>query len=160
MDREKLRRKIEHQSVRDHTNMRRWADRRHRRYEKLMDEPVLPRFCTLCFICLIVCTFATVSYDIYNSLAFHQDGAIPLMLKNAASSAFFTWLIFAAMVIPSTAIQLKRGFDDPYFERFLLNRRGKPRMPLKKRFRLYLMISSVGLVLFFMLYLMTRIFLA
>ena len=38
MDRDKLRRKVEKQTVRDHTNMRHWADRRKRRYDKLMNE--------------------------------------------------------------------------------------------------------------------------
>ena len=33
MDRDKLRRKVEKQTVRDHTNMRHWADRRKRRYD-------------------------------------------------------------------------------------------------------------------------------
>ena len=159
MDRDKLRRKVEKQTVRDHTIMRHWADRRKRRYDKLMNEPVLPGFCTLCFICMVAGTAATVSFDLYAHFAYHNAITTAQMLCNAATSGFFTWLIFSVMVIPSAAIQLYRGFDDPYFERFRLTKRGRPRMPIRKRFTLYLAIASIGLAILFVCYLLTRIFL-
>lgn len=158
MDKDKLRQKVEKQTVRDHTNMRHWTDRRKRRYDKLMNEPVLPGFCTLCFICMVAGTAATVSFDIYGHFAYHFNTTAQ-MLYNAATSGLFTWLIFAAMVIPSAVIQLHRGFDDPYFERFRLTKRGRPRMPICKRFNLYLIIACVGLAILFVCYLLTRIFL-
>ena len=159
MDRDKLRRKVEKQTVRDHTNMRHWADRRKRRYDKLMNEPVLPGFCTLCFICMVAGTAATVSFDLDAHFAYHNAITTAQMLCNAATSGFFTWLIFAVMVIPSAAIQLYRGFDDPYFERFRLTRRGRPGMPIRKKFILYLAVASIGLAALFICYLLTRIFL-
>lgn len=159
MDKDKLRRKVEKQTVRDHTNMRHWADRRKRRYDKLMNEPVLPGFCTLCFICMVAGTAATVSFDLYAHFAYRTAITTAQMLCNAATSGFFTWLIFAVMVIPAAAIQLYRGFDDPYFERFRLTKRGRPRMPIRKRFTLYLAIASIGLAVLFVCYLLTRIFL-
>ena len=159
MDRDKLRRKVEKQTVRDHTIMRHWADRRKRRYDKLMNEPVLPGFCTLCFICMVAGTAATVSFDLYAHFAYRTAITTAQMLCNAATSGFFTWLIFAVMVIPSAAIQLYRGFDDPYFERFRLTKRGRPRMPIRKRFTLYLASASIGLAVLFVCYLLTRIFL-
>ena len=158
MDKDKLRQKVEKQTVRDHTNMRHWADRRKRRYDKLMNEPVLPGFCTLCFICMTAGTAATVSFDIYGHFAYHFNTTAQ-MLYNAATSGFFTWLLFAAMVIPAAAVQLHRGFDDPYFERFRLTKRGQPRMPIRKRFNLYLIVACAGLAVLFVCHLLTRIFL-
>lgn len=58
MDKDKLRKKVEQQTARDHTNLRHWTDRRRRRYERLMNEPILPRFCSVCFLCMVIGTAA------------------------------------------------------------------------------------------------------
>ena len=62
MDKAKLERKLEQQSVRDRTNMRRWRRNRMLRYESVMNNPVLPRFCMLCFFGMILATVAMVFF--------------------------------------------------------------------------------------------------
>ena len=152
MDRNKLRRKVEQQTVRDHTNMRHWADRKLRRYDKTMNEPILPTLCTITFISMLVSAFATSFFDLYSYYAFETGRTLLRTLTNAASSAFISWLVFSAMLIPAATIQLKRGFDDPYFKKFLYTRRGKPRMPLRLRFKIYQLTAIIGLVLLFAAY--------
>ena len=158
MDKNKLRRKVEQQTVRDHTQMRHWTDRKMRRYEKTMNEPILPTFCTITFICMLLSAFTTSFFDIYTHFAFETGRHIWQTLANAASSAFFSWLFFSAMLIPSVIIQLNRGFDDPYYKKYLYTRRGKPRMPLTLRFKIYKTTAIIGLAVLCVFYLITLIF--
>ena len=78
------------------------------------------------------------------------------MLQNAVTSAFWGWLLFAIPLIPAVLLQLKRGFDDPYYDRYKMTERGRMRMPLTKRFRLYLLIAVIGFTALFVLYLIIR----
>lgn len=156
MNKDKLNRKLEEQTARDHTNMRHWFERRHRRFERVMDEPILPSFCTISFYCMLIATVASAFTDIVAHLSYLSHLGPLHMIQNVISSAFFSWMTFAAIVIPCTIVQLKRGFDHPYFERFLLTKRGKKRMPIEKRFRLYLQISIVGLIVFGAAYIILR----
>lgn len=157
-NKEKLKQRLEQATVRDHTNMRHWRARRERRIDRIMNEPVLPLFCTICFICMVVAASSMAIVDVTAHLTYLSHLGTLHMLNNAVTSAFFGWLAFAIIVIPCSAVQIKRGFDDPYFERFRMTKRGKPRMPIAKRFRLYLHISAIGTAVLFVLYLLVRIF--
>lgn len=159
MDKDKLRKKVEQQTARDHTNLRHWTDRRRRRYERLMNEPILPRFCSVCFLCMVIGTAAGILFDLYGAVSFPHL-PIDKALMNAASSALFVWLFFAVPLLPCVLVQRSRGFDDPYFEKKRVTRRGKPKMPIEKRFCIYLIVTCAGLLIFFILYLLGRIFLA
>ena len=152
MDKEKLKRKLEAQSVRDHTNMRRW--RRHRiiRYESVMNNPVMPRLCMLLFFGMVVGTAAMVSFDIYASVTYLAHLGTGHMLRNAATSGLCCWLLFALPLIPCALYQLRKGFDDPYFQKFLLKRNGKPRMSMEKRFAMYVWVSAVGALVLTVVY--------
>lgn len=144
MDQDKIRRKTENQTAKDHTAMRRWSQRRRQRYEKLMDEPILPRYCTLCFISMVLGTVLMSLGDLI--VAANTD----TMLRgghNAAISAFFTWLLFAALLIPGCAVQLHRGFADPYFSRTPRRKKnGKLPMAPKARLQVYILVACVGLL--------------
>ena len=159
MDKDKLRKKVDEQTARDHTKLRHWTERRRNRYERLMNEPLLPRFCSVCFLCMVIGTAAGVIFDLYGAFTFPYVPAAQALL-NAAASALFVWLFFSVPLLPCLLVQRSRGFDDPYFEKTRLNRRGKPKMPIEKRFRLYLVVTCTGLAVFFLLYLLSRIFLA
>ena len=63
-------------------------------------------------------------------------------------------LIFALPLIPCALYQLRKGFEDPYFQKFLLKRNGKPRMSMQKRFQMYVWVSSVGTVVLLIVYLL------
>ena len=80
------------------------------------------------------------------------------MLKNAATSGLFCWLVFAVPLVPCALYQLRKGFDDPYFERFELKRNGKPRMPMQKRFKMYMTVSALGAAVLLVLYLLAGSF--
>ena len=154
MDKAKLERKLEQQSVRDRTNMRRWRRNRMLRYESIMNEPILPRFCMICFFGMILATAAMVFFDIYASVTYLSHLGWMHMLRNAATSGLFCWLIFALPLIPCSLYQLHKGFEDPYFQKFLLKRNGKPRMPMEKRFRMYVLVSSAGAAVLLAVYLL------
>ena len=154
MDKAKLERKLEQQSVRDRTNMRRWRRNRMLRYESIMNEPILPRFCMICFFGMILATAAMVFFDVYASMTYLSHLGWMHMLKNAATSGLFCWLIFALPLVPCSLYQLHKGFEDPYFQKFLLKRNGKPRMPMEKRFRMYLLVSSTGAAVMLAVYLL------
>ncbi|MEA4964980.1 MAG: hypothetical protein VB055_04030 [Oscillospiraceae bacterium] len=148
MDQEKLRRTVEAQSAKDHTALRHWSSRRKQRYDQLMDEPLLPRFCKLCFLSMVLATFVMAFHDVFVFLAYHSYD-LAKMLRNVSISAFFTWLLFAAMLIPGAAVQLHRGFDDRYFERFAgPKKNGRPYTPPKTLFLRYLAVSCAGLLVF------------
>ena len=157
MDKAKMERKLEQQSVRDRTNMRRWRRSRMLRYESIMNEPILPRFCMICFFGMILATAAMVFFDIYASVTYLSHLGWTHMLKNAATSGLFCWLLFALPLIPCSLYQLHRGFEDPYFQKFLLKRNGKPRMRMEKRFRMYVLVSSVGAAVLLAVYLLSGI---
>ena len=154
MDKEKLKRKLEAQTVRDYTNMRRWRRHRMLRYESVMNQPVLPRFCMICFFGMLVGTAAMVIFDIYASLNYLSYLGFGHMLRNAATSGLFCWLVFALPLVPCSLYQLRKGFADPYFQKFLLKRNGKPRMPMKKRFQMYVTVSVVGAAVLAVVYLL------
>lgn len=157
MDKAKMERKLEQQSVRDRTNMRRWRRSRMLRYESVLNDPILPRFCMICFFGMILATAAMVFFDIYASVTYLSHLGWTHMLKNAATSGLFCWLLFALPLIPCSLYQLHRGFEDPYFQKFLLKRNGKPRMRMEKRFRMYVLVSSLGAVVLLAVYLLSGI---
>ena len=144
MDKEKLKRKLEAQSVRDQTNMRRWRRHRMLRYESVLNNPVLPRFCMICFFGMLVATAAMVFFDIYASMTYLSHLGFGHMMRNAATSGLFCWLVFAVPLVPCALYQLRKGFADPYFDRFVLKRNGKPRMTMERRFKLYVTVSAAG----------------
>ena len=154
MDKAKLNRKLEEQSVRDRTHMRTWRRNRLLRYESVMNYPVLPRFCMICFFGMLLATAAMVAYDIQASMTYLSHLGWTHMLRNAATSGLFCWLIFALPLIPCSLYQLHKGFEDPYFQKFLLKRNGKPRMPMKKRFQMYVWVSAVGTMVLLIIYLL------
>ena len=158
MDKAKLKRKLEQQTVRDQTNMRTWRRRRLLRYESVLNDPVLPRFCMICFFGMLVGTAAMVAFDIYASVTYLAHLGFGHMLGNAATSGLFCWLVFAVPLVPCALYQLRKGFDDPYFERFELKRNGKPRMPMQKRFKMYVTVSALGAALLLVLYLLAGSF--
>ena len=157
MDKAKLRRKLEEQTVRDHTNMRRWRRHRLLRYETILNDPVLPRFCMICFFGMLAGTAAMVIFDIYASVTYLSHLGFGHMLHNAATSGLFCWLIFAVPLVPCSLYQLRKGFADPYFQKFEFKRNGKPRMPMVKRFQMYVAVSAAGSVLLLVLYLLAGI---
>lgn len=158
MDKEKLKRKLEAQSVRDQTNMRRWRRHRITRYESVMSNPVMPRFCMILFFGMLAGTAAMVSFDIYASMTYLSHLGIGHMLRNAATSGLFCWLLFALPLIPCAIYQLRKGFDDPYFQKFLLKRNGQPRISMETRFRMYIGVSAVGTLVLLALYLAAKLF--
>ena len=144
MNKDKLNRKLEQQTVRDRTNMRSWRRHRMLRYESILNDPVLPRFCMICFFGMLLGTVLMVFYDIYASMTYLSHLGLGHMLRNAATSGLFCWLVFAVPLVPCALYQLHKGFDDPYFGKFTLKRNGKPRMPMVKRFKMYVTVSLAG----------------
>lgn len=155
MDHDKLKRRLEQQTARDHTHMRRWADRKLRRYEKTMNEPLLSKFCTLTFLCMVAGTCLTVTGDVHMFYVYQLSGGD--FLRNAAFSAFCFWTCFAVLLFPAATVQLRRGFDDPYFQTKRLTRRGRPRMPLRTRFRIYQLSALIGTMLFSLLLILSSL---
>ena len=158
MDKAKMQRKLEEQTVRDHTNMRTWRRHRMLRYESVLNNPVLPRFCMICFFGMLIGTAAMVTFDIYASITYLSHLGFGHMLRNAATSALFCWLIFAIPLFPCALFQLRKGFGDPYFQKFTLKRNGKPRMPMEKRFRMYALVSAGGSAVLAVCYWLTGLF--
>lgn len=157
MDKVKLKRKLEEQTVRDHTNMRRWRRHRLLRYESVLQNPVLPRFCMICFFGMLLGTAAMVTFDIYASVTYLSYLGVGHMLKNAATSGLFCWLVFGVPLVVCALCQLNKGFADPYFEKFAMKRNGKPRMSMEKRFRMYVTVSVAGGAVLSVLYLLAGI---
>lgn len=157
MDKDKLKRRLEAQTARDYTNMRRWRRHRQLRYESILNDPVLPRFCMICFFGMLAGTAAMVFFDIYASMTYLSHLGFGHMLRNAATSGLFCWLVFAVPLVPCALYQLRKGFSDPYFQKYLLKRNGKPRMPMEKRFKLYVRVSALGTAVLLALYLLAGI---
>jgi len=148
MDRDKLRRKLEIQSVKDDTAARNWSRRREQRYEKLTGQPLLPRFCRLCFWAMLVASAAAVSHDVIVYFTYGRVYSVSKMLSNVTQSAFYTWLLFAIMLVPAALVQLHRGFDDRFFDRFRVPKHGRAQMAPEKRFRVYAAVGILGLLVF------------
>ena len=157
MDKAKLKRRLEEQTVRDHTHMRRWRNRRNLRYESIMNEPILPRFCMICFFGMLAGTTAMVIFEVYATATYLSHLGFLHMLRNAATSALFCWLVFAIPLFPCALYQLRKGFEDPYFQKFVMKKNGKPRMPMEKRFKMYAAVSAGGCAVLFALYLLAGI---
>ena len=157
MDKEKMKRRLEEQTVRDATNMRSWRRQRQMRYESVLNTPVLPRFCMICFFGMLVGSAAMVIFDVYASMTYLAHLGFGHMLRNAATSGLFCWLVFAAPLVPCSLYQLYKGFEDPYFQRFEMKRNGKPRMPMRKRFLMYVLVSAVGAAALSVIYLLAGI---
>ena len=138
--------------------MRSWRRRRLLRYETILNNPVLPRFCMICFFGMLAGTAAMVIFDIYASMTYLSHLGLGHMLRNAATSGLFCWLVFAVPLVPCSLYQLHKGFGDPYFERFAMKRNGKPRMSMEKRIQLYVLVSAAGAVILLAFYLLAGIF--
>ena len=158
MDKDKLKRKLEAQTVRDHTHMRRWRRSRLLRYESVLNNPVLPRLCMMLFFGMLVSTAAMMFFDVYTRIAWLSSLGVGRMLRNAATSGLFCWLVFAVPLVPCALYQLHKGFEDPYFQKFLVKRNGKPRMTMEKRFQMYVRVCLAGAALLLAFYLLTGIF--
>lgn len=158
MDKGKMKRKLEEQTVRDATNMRNWRRRRQLRYESVLNEPILPRFCLICFLGMIAGSAAMVIFEVYAAMTYLSHLGPLHLLRNASASALLCWVLFALPLLPCALYQLHIGFEDPYFDRFLLKRNGKPGMPLKKRFRMYAALSAGGSVLLAACYWLAELF--
>ena len=137
--------------------MRRWCRGRLLRVESVMNEPILPRFCMICFFGMLAGTAAMVFFDIYASVTYLAHLGFGHMLKNTATSGLFCWLVFAVPLVVCALYQLHKGFADPYFEKFAMKRNGKPRMSMEKRFRMYVAVSVAGGAVLSALYLLTGI---
>ena len=124
---------------------------------KRSDNPVLPSFCNLGFYGMLATTAAAVIADISNHFTYFPELGLLHLLCNCVSSAFLVWALFSLLVIPCTYAQLKRGFDQPYFNRYRKSRNGRPRMPVGKRFYTYLLIDVEGLVLLGLAYLLVKL---
>lgn len=158
MDKEKMKRKLEEQTVRDYTNMRRWRRHRQLRYESILNEPILPRFCMICFFGMLAGTIAMVIFELRAAMTYLSGLGIGHMIRNITVSALFSWLFFAVPLFPCALYQLHVGFEDPYFQRLTMKRNGKPRMPLEKRFRMYAVVSAGGSVLLAVCYFLSALF--
>lgn len=158
MDKEKLKRRLEEQTVRDHTNMRRWRRHRQLRYESVMNDPILPRLCMICFFGMLVGSGAMVVFEVYAAMTYLSHLGLAHMARNAVVSALFCWLVFALPLFPCALYQLRVGFGDPYFKRYVLKKNGKPRMPMEKRFRMYAVVSAGGSVALILAYWLTGLF--
>ena len=66
--------------------------------------------------------------------------------------------IYDAFVCGSDQIWSLQGFEDPYFQKFLLKRNGQPRMSMETRFRMYIGVSAVGTLVLLALYLAAKLF--
>ena len=97
-----------------------------------------------CFFGMLLGTGLMVFYDVYASVTYLSHLGLGHMLRNAATSGLFCWLVFAVPLVPCALYQLHKGFDDPYFGKFTLKRNGKPRMPMEKRFKMYVTVSLAG----------------
>ena len=139
LNRDRLRDKLDRQTARDHTRMRHWSERREGKIMRDLDSPVLPAFCRVCLIGMLVGAFMASTGD----MARPGHGA----WRSAATSALMAWLLFGVPLVIGCLIQLKRGFDHPWFSAHRLNRRGQLRMPWAKKYRLWAMVAVIGAML-------------
>ena len=137
-DRNDLRQKLERQAARDDTRRRHWTERRERRVLRVMESPVLPAFCRVCLAGMLAGSFMAATGD----LALGRS--CPEALKNAAGSALLAWLTFGVPLAIGCLLQLRRGFNHPWFEQHRLNRRGRLRMPWPRKYRLWLAAAVIG----------------
>ena len=158
MDKAKMQRKLEEQTVRDYTNMRRWRRHRQLRYERVLNEPVLPRFCMICFFGMVAGSAAMVIFEVYAAMTYLAGLGLMHMVRNAAASALFSWLFFALPLFPCALYQLHMGFEDPYFRQLTVKRNGQPRMSPVKRFRMYAILSAGGSGVLAVCYLLAALF--
>ena len=147
-DRERLRRRLEEQTARDHTRMRHWSRQREARVTNQMERPLTHGLCRVCLVGMIAGALAAGIGD----LASGSPRAVP----NAAASALMMWLIFGVPLSVACQIQLRRGFDHPWFDAHRLTRRGNPRMPWDKKYRLWLLIDGIGTCLLGIAFALTR----
>ena len=156
MDQKKLRRKVDEQTARDHTFMRHWSERRYRRHERYTKEPVLPLFCRICFLCMIAATFLGLVGEAVALLRSPAGGGERLP-EDLSATGRFVWLLFAVMLNPAALLQLRRGFGDPWFDRFQVPRKGKLPLSPEKVFRGYFLTAVIGLLVFLLFFLLTRL---
>ena len=156
MDQKKLRRKVDEQTARDHTFMRHWSERRYRRHERYTKEPVLPLFCRICFLCMIAATFLGLVSEAVTFFRSHAR-SVEKLLENLSATGLFVWLLFAVMLIPAALLQLRRGFGDPWFDRFQVPRKGKLPLSPEKVSRRYFLTAVIGLLVFLLFFLLTRL---
>ena len=154
LDREKLRRRVEQASARDDTRRRHWAQARERRIERGMEDPLLPQLIRLCLIGMIAGAFMAFTGDLAARL--RGGGGFSLRaLQSPALSALGIWLLFGIPLIFGCAMQLRRGFDHPWFERHGLRRNGQPRMPWGKKYRLWIGVAATGVAALLVLYILS-----
>ncbi|MBQ8088359.1 MAG: hypothetical protein IJ234_08075 [Clostridia bacterium] len=156
--REKLRRRVEVQTARDHTRMRRWSRNREARILRTVDAPFLLICIRVCALCMAAGTVLCVSGDLAGWLRAGSDEARLRFLRNAALSAVVVWGLFAAIVIPCAVAQLRKGFDHPWFAQHRLTRKGKLRMSPKRKLHICIAVSAIGFVFFLLAFLLTRAF--
>lgn len=143
---EKIRRHVEEQTAKDHTRERRVSERRYRKFQKVAERPVLPVYRVLCLTGMIGGALLMASGDLVNYFRYRAFPDAGHFLRNAVISAFWAWTVFAVMLIFVCALQLKKGFSDPWFEKTSLKRNGTKKIPPEKRYRRDILIAAAGMI--------------
>ena len=107
--REKLRRRVEVQTARDHTRMRRWSRNREARILRTVDAPFLLICIRVCALCMAAGTLLCVSGDLAGWLRAGSDEARLRFLRNAALSALVVWGCLPPSSFPAPSRSCARG---------------------------------------------------
>jgi len=142
LNKEKLRAKVDRQTARDHARMRQWACRREERFLKSSTAPLAAQLGRVGVIGMAAGTLLCVTGDLANALRFGH--AASLAAHRACVSGFACWAAFSLIVIPCMLLQLRRGFGDPYYERYRYDRKGRMLRSPEKRCRMWLRIAIAG----------------
>ncbi len=153
-NREKIRRKVEQQTARDHTRMRHWSEQRENKILQGMENPLWPGLCRLLFWGMIAATVLMMAGDLLTI----RSGMTSL--ENAAANAFFsgfcTWTLFGSVLAAACICQMKQGFSHPWYARHRFNRKGKQRMDPEKKCRFQMKTAGIGWIILLVLFLVTR----
>ena len=151
MKREQLRRRLEKQMARDNTQMRQWTRSRAERIERALKMPILPRLCSICTLAMMFGSIAAATAD---PIAYYRrTGDFPnkRVIYDAALSGLVIWLLFGTAVVYCCIAQIRRGFEDPWYESRKLDRKGRKRLPPRKYYLRRLNIALIGAVIWFVL---------
>ena len=114
-----------------------------------MDDPFAALLGRVGVVSMLASAFMIVTGEL------HRTGLTRRGLHSAAVGAMIGWGVSSLIVVPCMLLQLRAGFDHPYYKRQSVNRKGRLRTPPDTRCKRWIAVSVLGLMAFAALYAFT-----
>lgn len=156
MNKERLQQLEKEHSSKDTVRIRRWSEKRINRFDTLNAGVDAALVCRIGFPALICCLAIALAAELRAYFLYQQlMHGIGFFYRNLSVSWLICFACFTPFLLGAAVLQLRRGFDNKYFDKFRLRRSGRA-ANLPRRFRFVAWFAGCGLAASICFYLIAR----